>query len=113
MHKNQKNKYKLFSYYIIKIQSCFRGFYVRNKFSKCKSFLNSSLLLTTENLPYSFLKNKNLITNDEIHYLFDNYPKINKKRSVICLKSIEYSNGCQFYGEWNEVKIFFLSSNWV
>ena len=104
MHKTQKKGCKLLSYYIVKIQSSFRGYYIRNKFSKNKSFFNSSLLLTTQNLTYSFLKNKNLITNDEIHYLFGNYPQINKKLSVICLKSIEYSNGCQYYGEWNEAK---------
>ena len=98
-----KNNNELLIFYIIKIQSIFRGYTFRNKYSKIKLHFNSSFFFNTENLPYSQLNHKNLITNDEIHYLFDNYSPLNEKLAVICLKAIEYSNGCEYYGEWNQI----------
>ena len=43
-----------------------------------------------------------LITDEEIKYLFENFNSINDKIPVICLKTIEYNNGCQYYGEFNQ-----------
>ena len=43
-----------------------------------------------------------LITNEEIQYLFSNFLPVDDKVAVVCLKTIEYSNGCHYYGEWNQ-----------
>ena len=69
-----KNNNELLVFSIIKIQSVFRGFNLRNKYSKNKSLFDSTFFKSTENLPYSSTKN-NIITNEEIHNLFNNILK--------------------------------------
>ena len=101
VNNSPRNNSELLIFSIIRIQSVFRGYNIRNKFLKNKTLFNSSFLKTTENLPYSSTKN-NIITNEEIHNLFKEYPQIKDKKAIICLKAIEYSNGCQYYGEWNQ-----------
>ena len=103
VNRNPKNNNEILIFSIIKIQSIFRGFSLRNKFFNNRTLFNSSFFKTTENLSYFQIKH-NIITNEEIHELFTIYPKITDKTAAICLKSIEYSNGCQYYGEWNQTK---------
>ena len=43
------------------------------------------------------------ISDEEIQYVFNSFKKVNDNIPIICLQTIEYSNGCQYYGEWNKV----------
>ena len=73
----------------------------RKKFSN-KIFLVGKFLPYLEpDLPYKPAENY-LITNEEINYLFSNFSPVDDKVAVVCLKTIEYVNGCQYYGEWNQ-----------
>ena len=73
----------------------------RKKFSN-KIFLVGKFLPYLEpDLSYKPAEN-HLITTEEINYLFSNFSLIDDKVSVVCLKTIEYINGCQYYGEWNQ-----------
>ena len=86
---------------IIIIQSHVRGLMFRKKFNN-KIFLVGKFLPYLEpDLPYKPAENY-LITNEEIKYLFSNFSQVDDKVKVVCLKTIEYSNGCQYYGEWNQ-----------
>ena len=86
---------------IIIIQSHIRGLIFRKKFNN-KIFLVGKFLPYLEpDLPYKPAENY-LITNEEINYLFSNFSPVDDKVAVVCLKTIEYINGCQYYGEWNQ-----------
>ena len=56
-------------------------------------------------IPYS-KATKSLITEEEIQYLFNNFPPLNVDSNmsinIILISTIEYNNGCQYYGEWNK-----------
>ena len=86
---------------IIIIQSHVRGLMFRKKFNN-KIFLVGKFLPYLEpDLPYKPAENY-LITNEEINYLFSNFSQVDDTVKVVCLKTIEYTNGCQYYGEWNQ-----------
>ena len=54
-------------------------------------------------LPFKFVENSK-ITKEEIKYVFSNFPQLNDDINIILLSStIEYSNGCLYYGEWNQI----------
>ena len=53
-------------------------------------------------LSYSFISNS-LINDKEIRYVFQNYPALNDNIPVICIKTIQYENGIQYCGEWNQI----------
>ena len=87
--------------YIISIQSHIRGLIYRKKFRN-KIFLIGKFIPYMEpGLPYKPAENC-LITNEEKQSLFSDFPPLEDKVAVVCLKTIEYINGCQYYGEWSQ-----------
>lgn len=88
---------------LIKIQSVIRGFLTRKNLSyKTSTPLGKFLPYSEPDLPYVQALNP-IITQSEISYVFSTYPPSseNTKLSLICINTIEYINGSQFYGEWN------------
>lgn len=87
---------------IILLQSHIRGLLTRSQLSNNPFYIGTFLPYIDPDLPYTFASNS-LITEDEIKYLLRTFQPLNDNVPVICLKTIEYSNGCQYYGEWNQV----------
>lgn len=87
---------------IIKIQSHLRGLFLRKKITKHLFSSNQLIPYLEQDIPYTTAKHS-LITQEEIDYLFNNYPPLNDGIDVILISTIEYSNGCQYYGEWNKI----------
>ena len=87
---------------IIKLQSNLRGFLYRLKFIK-KVFLSGNFIPYIEpDLPYKYIELNDIISKEEIKYLFESFPPLNDYINIVILSStIEYSNGCLYFGEWN------------
>ena len=87
---------------LILIQSHIRGLIIRKKYNNKSFFVGKFLPYYEPDLPYKPAK-KILIKDSEITYLFEHFPPLDDNVEVICLKTIEYSNGSQYYGEWNQI----------
>ena len=86
---------------IILLQSTIRGFQFRKKMQLNRFTIGKFLPYLDSDLEYHIAE-KSLIKKEEIDYLFNNFPKLNDDIPIICLKTIEYSNGVQYYGEYNQ-----------
>ena len=95
-----QDKKKLFEK-IILLQSTIRGFQYRKKMELNRFTISKFLPYLDSDLEYS-IPEKSLITKDEIKYLFEKFLPLNDEIPTVILKTIEYSNGVQYYGEYNQ-----------
>ena len=101
INKTSKLKKDKFLKSLISIQSHIKGFLTRKKLNLQNLQLGKFFPYMEPDLPYQTSLNSK-ITNEEIKYLFENYESLNDDIPIVCLKTIEYTNGTQYFGEFNQ-----------
>jgi hypothetical protein len=86
---------------IIFLQSHIRGFQTRKKIQLNRFIIGKFLPYLDPDLQYHIAE-KSLITQNDIQLLFQKFQPLNDDIPTVCLKTIEYSNGVQYYGEYNQ-----------